>query len=204
MSHTDFSQLIAFRDKIQSMADGKASQFCDECTKELAARLLAKVVKRTPVGQAPQEFQGEDGRKKRREKEEVIDESGKKTKKFTSDAARYQQYWAGYVGGTLRRGWTAGQKVSISKVGDYARSLPVNVMSNNHVINIINQVEYATYVEYGHRQTPGRYVPALGKRLKSSWVKGQFMMTDSVREIQARAPQIVQRKLNEFIQKELS
>ena len=77
-------------------------------------------------------------------------------------------------------------------------------MSNNHVINIINQVEYATYVEYGHRQTPGRYVPALGKRLKSSWVKGQFMMTDSVREIQARAPQIVQRKLDEFLQRELS
>lgn len=202
MSNTDFSQLIEFRDKIQSLADDKASRFCDECTKELSARLLAKVVRRTPVGQAPQEFQGKDGRKKRRETEEVTGASGKKRKMLTSDASRYQQYWSGYVGGTLRRGWTAGQKVS--NVGDYARSLPVNVMSNNHVINIINQVEYATYVEYGHRQTPGRYVPALGKRLKSSWVKGQFMMTDSVREIQARAPQIVQRKLDEFIQRELS
>lgn len=202
MSRTDFSQLTEFRDKIQSLSDGKASQFCDECTKELSARLLAKVVRRTPAGQAPQEFQGKDGRKKRRETEEVTGASGKKRKMLTSDASRYQQYWAGYVGGTLRRGWTAGQKVS--NVGDYARSLPVNVMSNNHVINIINQVEYATYVEYGHRQTPGRYVPALGKCLKSSWVKGQFMMTDSVKEIQARAPQIVQRKLDEFIQKELS
>lgn len=202
MSNTDFSQLIEFRDKIQSLQGKKCSDFCDECTKELSARLLAKVVRRTPVGQAPQEFQGKDGRKKRRETEEVTSENGKKRKMLTSDAARYQQYWSGYVGGTLRRGWTAGQKVS--NVGDYARSLPVNVMSNNHVINIINQVEYATYVEYGHRQTPGRYVPALGKRLKSSWVKGQFMMTDSVREIQARAPQIVQRKLDEFLQRELS
>lgn len=202
MSNTDFSQLIEFRDKIQSLADGKASQFCGECTKELSARLLAKVVRRTPVGQAPQEFQGQEGRKRRRETESVTSANGESRNMLTADAARYQQYWAGYVGGTLRRGWTAGQKVS--NVGDYARSLPVNVMSNNHVINIINQVEYATYVEYGHRQTPGRYVPALGKRLKSSWVKGQFMMTDSVREIQARAPQIVQRKLDEFLQRELS
>ena len=28
-------------------------------------------------------------------------------------------------------------------------------------------MEYASYVEYGHRQEPGRYVPALGKRLKN-------------------------------------
>ena len=31
-------------------------------------------------------------------------------------------------------------------------------------------VEYAPYVELGHHQTPGRYVPAIKKRLKASWV----------------------------------
>lgn len=31
-------------------------------------------------------------------------------------------------------------------------------------------VEYAPYVELGHQQQPGRYVPAIKKRLKASWV----------------------------------
>lgn len=31
-------------------------------------------------------------------------------------------------------------------------------------------VEYAPFVELGHHQTPGRYVPAIGKRLKKSYV----------------------------------
>lgn len=33
---------------------------------------------------------------------------------------------------------------------------------------------YAQYYEYGHRQTPGRYVPQIGKRLKAQFVKGRF------------------------------
>ena len=34
-------------------------------------------------------------------------------------------------------------------------------------------VEYAPYVELGHRQQPGRYVPKIGKRLVRSWVPGK-------------------------------
>lgn len=32
---------------------------------------------------------------------------------------------------------------------------------------------HAPHVEYGHRQEPGRYVPAIGKRLVKSYVPGQ-------------------------------
>lgn len=41
---------------------------------------------------------------------------------------------------------------------------------------IYNNVKYAAHVEYGHRQTPGRYVPAIGKRLKKDFVPGKKMM----------------------------
>ena len=34
-------------------------------------------------------------------------------------------------------------------------------------------VEYAPYVEFGHHQEPGRYVPAIGKRLVASYVPGK-------------------------------
>ena len=34
-------------------------------------------------------------------------------------------------------------------------------------------VEYAPYVELGHHQQPGRYVPKIGKRLVRDWVPGK-------------------------------
>lgn len=41
--------------------------------------------------------------------------------------------------------------------------------------------EYAPHVEYGHRQQVGRYVPAIGKRLKAPYVEGQHFFQRAVR-----------------------
>lgn len=43
-------------------------------------------------------------------------------------------------------------------------------VSDDDTAYIGTNVEYAPYVEMGHTQTPGRYVPALGKRLVRDWV----------------------------------
>ena len=94
------------------------------------------------------------------------------------------QQWEGYTGGTLRRGWTA----SRPKKG-----------SDGWEIEIINNVIYASYVEYGHRQTPGRYVPAIGKKLKSGWVEGKFMLTLSVKDVERMAPKLIEKKLEALI-----
>ena len=82
--------------------------------------------------------------------------------------------------GELRRSWTVGM---VEKRGDL------------YYIEVINPLEYAQYVEYGHRQTPGRYVPAIGKRLKKSWVQGKFMLTLSEEEIQRDMDNIIKQKL---------
>jgi hypothetical protein len=37
------------------------------------------------------------------------------------------------------------------------------------VAEVGTKLEYAPYVEYGHSQQPGRYVPAIGKRLVQSF-----------------------------------
>ena len=95
-----------------------------------------------------------------------------------------QQYWAGYTGGTLRDAWTI---------------LPVEKEGNNYIVTIVNNAEYASYVEYGHRQTPGRYVPALGKRLKANWVKGRFMLTISEQELERELPAMLEKKLRKFL-----
>ena len=64
---------------------------------------------------------------------------------------------------------------------------------------ISNSTPYASYVEFGHRQTPGRYVPAINRRLKKGWVQGQFMMTISEKEIQESAPKILEQRVKEFL-----
>lgn len=89
------------------------------------------------------------------------------------------------VSGNLRRGWTATE---------------VRKVDGGYQIEVINPAEYASYVEFGHRQTPGRYVPAIGKRLKANWVKGQFMLTISEQELETMAPQILEKKLQKFLE----
>ena len=117
--------------------------FIDACAKELAARLLAKVIKRTPVGDYP-------------------NSSGKK-------------------GGTLRRGWTGGKTQSAVA---YADSLTIHHFGDAYVIEIINPVEYASDVEFGHRTANHK-----------GWVNGRFMLTISEQEIQQAAPAIIEKKL---------
>ena len=94
----------------------------------------------------------------------------------------------GKNGGTLKRNWTVG---AVEKQG------------NIYQVEIINPIYYASYVEFGHRQEPGRFVPAIGKRLKSGWVKGKFMLTISEQELERDAPKILEKKLTQFLKNSL-
>jgi hypothetical protein len=50
----DYKELVKLKEQIMLFGDPKQmDQFLTSCAKELAARLLAKVIKRTPVGQYP-------------------------------------------------------------------------------------------------------------------------------------------------------
>lgn len=70
---------------------------------------------------------------------------------------------------------------------------------NGYVIEVYNNVEYAEAVEYGHRQQPGRFVPALGKRLKAQTVKGAHMMELSLAELNAVLPGYLKEWLAGFL-----
>lgn len=78
--------------------------------------------------------------------------------------------------GNLNRSWTA-EGPSYS--------------SRGWTIKLINNAEYASWVESGHRQTPGRYVPVLKKRLVRDWVPGRFYMKKSIPQIQRQMPKLV-------------
>lgn len=166
-------------DKQLAQMESDAGPFFQKMVKELAARLLAKVKKRTPVGTPPQDIS-----------EEV-----------------FETYWSGYVGGTLRRGWTAKTEAeAMNGHGDgmdiptYLQGVKVTKEGSDFNIVLINPVHYADYVEFGHRQKPGRFVPALGERLKASFVEGQYMLTISEKELQGQIPSILQQRLKTFLQ----
>jgi len=121
----DLRQLKAFERKLAKLATADYEKFCEDCANELAARLLGKVIRRTPVAKVN--------------------------------------------GGTLQRGWTIGQ---VKKSGSV------------YEIEVINPVDYAQYVEFGHRTSNNQ-----------GWVNGRFMMTISADELEQQAPAILERKL---------
>lgn len=55
-------------------------------------------------------------------------------------------------------------------------------MECDKTVAIGTPVEYAPYVEFGHHQQPGRYVPAIGKRLKASYVPGKPYLVPALEE----------------------
>lgn len=57
--------------------------------------------------------------------------------------------------------------------------------------------EHAPHVEYGHRQTPGRYVPAIGKRLKASFVPGQHFFRPCVERARDMFKRMIRDSLEE-------
>ncbi len=179
----DFKELERFQEKLER-ASVQSDELIRALSRELAARLLAKVIKKTRPGVKP----------------EI---------KSPAQAA----IWSGYVGGTLRRGWVSktageaksgkGSTISAEQQKEYVGSLAISKSGNEYQITIENPVEYAPYVEYGHRQTPGRYVPALGKRLTRSFVPGQNMLTISEAELEAQAPKLIEARISQWLEEVL-
>lgn len=148
---TDFKAMKDLQEKIEKLSKVDFDRFYTEAAKEIAARLLAKVKKRTPV-----------------------------------------------VYGSLRDAWAI---------------LPIEKRGNQYIITIINNLKYASYVEYGHRQQPGRFIPGHwegerfiynpdeegGMVLKAGWVEGRKMLTISVQEIERMVPALLERKLQQLL-----
>ena len=122
MGRFDASGLKRFQKELEKL-DKNMNTFMESCARELAARLLRLVVKRTPVG-------------------------------------------------------------------DYTHEIEVTAkrdFGETYVIEIVNPVEYASYVEYGHRTAN-----------RKGWVKGRFMMTISEQELQRIAPKVLENKIKKY------
>ena len=144
----DKKELEKLQKQLEELEKGKArDKFFEDCAKEMAARLLALVIPKTPVGVYP-------------------DDPSRK-------------------GGALRRGWTGGKNTDAEA---FAKSLEIEKSGNTYTITVENNVEYAPYVEYGHRTRGGK-----------GFVPGKRMLEISEQELEALAPKVLQDKLEKFL-----
>ena len=176
----DYKQLQRLRDSLATLQSMDMDRFCTEVSKELAARLLALVIPRTPVWQYPKS-------------------SGKKGGTLLAlviprtPVGQYPKS-SGKKGGTLRRGWTSKTQADAASRGGsndakaYAEALPVRKSGNAYTIEVINPVEYASYVEFGHRTRGG-----------DGWVPGQYFLTLSEQDLERLAPGVIERKLEALL-----
>lgn len=107
--------------------------------------------------------------------------------------------------GNLQMGW----KTS----GNY--SYLVEKKGNGYEVTLINRTLYALWVNDGHRQRPGRFIPGYrdangkfrydpeadgGIRLKKAWVDGKFFVERSILELNSTTEieRIIYKQLNEW------
>jgi len=179
LGNFDMQELRKLQQNLNKMHEKQVNGFVEACAKELAARLLSKVIKRTPVGDYSKEVEVTAKRDSKHHKKGDV-----YTKKVNPSGRR---------GGNLRRGWTA-QKGTGSEglktrgAAQFVDTLKVNHYGDTYVIEIINPVEYASYVEYGHRTANHK-----------GWVPGHFMMTISEKEIQQIAPELLEKRIEQFL-----
>lgn len=168
-------QLKNLQKKFERLEQKDKDDFYEYLSKQVALRFLSYVIPDTPT-----------------QENKVID-TGYKTYDIK--------------GGALKRGWIgltdAGEEPSQGEIDQFVQNLPVKKAGTRRFITIANNVSYAPYVEYGHRQRPGRYVPVIpnsdggyGAQLTSAWVPGQFMLKRAVKNTGSVIPGLMHRLVN--------
>lgn len=90
------------------------------------------------------------------------------------------------VTGNLRRSATSGD----IKVEEKVHSVKIGYDTN--------QAPYADDYENGHKQNPGQYVPAIGKKLKQEYVPGRHVVADSLTIVRAGLNAKLKKKLGDI------
>ena len=70
---------------------------------------------------------------------------------------------------------------------------------NDSTVKVQNTASYASYVNDGHRQRPGRFIPVLGKRLTKSFVKGLHMQEKAEAATRRASDKIMKNALDDYL-----
>lgn len=79
-------------------------------------------------------------------------------------------------------------------------ALDIRKKGLKQIIPIVNTASYASFVNDGHRQQKGRFVPAIGKRLTKSFVPGKHITDAAEKKVRSKTGKILQRAYNKYVQ----
>ena len=88
------------------------------------------------------------------------------------------------VTGNLRRSITSGE---------------VELNGNEYSMTVGSSLSYVRYAEEGHKQEVGKYVPAIGKKLKKEFVPGNHVIKDSVDLHQSKLIKRIQERVEKEV-----
>lgn len=188
--------LAEFHDRMTQMAEGPETEafFC-RCADGLAGEVLRRARKYTPVGQGTFEVMNEE-------------EDAAENYSAALTGRKRNSYYT-WKRGALVKSSARGNPLKLRRIrsgGDLRRNwfaIPARRSGNRYEAAVHNNTYYAYYVEYGHRQHVGQFVPVLGKRLKKPWVPGRFMLRRSHEEVQGKAAAYLERQLHSFLSRNL-
>lgn len=177
---SDYSELVEYQKKYEEFANSNLRDFFTWATREIAGRFLNRVTKLTPRGD--------------------------------NEDIKYKFHGTVLVeprsGGNLVRGWTGGTSYG-NNPEIYAQTVPVLQSGNSYELSISNNVEYAAYVEEGHKQEVGKFVPYIGDedangvrqgaRLVRAKVPGVHMMSTAVVEIAEMSEGLGQKLIRQYL-----
>ena len=86
--------------------------------------------------------------------------------------------------------------------GNLRRSITssdVELNGNEYRMTVGSSLSYARYVEEGHKQDVGRYVPAIKKKLKKEFIPGNHVIKDSVDLHQSKLIKRIQERVEKEV-----
>lgn len=196
----DLKELKAFNKKLENAAKDTRQSIAEDCLNVMAAEYVRVAKLNTPVG-GGKELKVSEGNYKAISGYEVSSAKGYNAGKKRSSGGRTKIFKriTNKRGGAkefkiltpsehMRRSWQMGNVVN---------------KGNEHSISVHNSASYASFVNDGHRQTPGRYVPVLGKRLVNSWVDGLYMAEKAEKSVLKKGNRIISMISREYLEKGL-
>ncbi len=192
-----FAGFEALRRQLEGLNSSQEKQACmEECAESLAQVYLAEAIKNTPIGGA-REFEVtkksyeriqamEVGAKGYRNAKSRNTRNAHAVKRVKNSRKKGRQYFVMTASEHMRRSWDADD---MQKQGD------------TYSVKVFNSASYASYVNDGHRQRPGRFVPAIGKRLVRPWVPGQHMAEKAEQKTKRASKRLLSRIIVAYLER---
>lgn len=191
----DFNGFEDMRRKLEQLNSPQAKQAClGAATKLLAQVYLGEAIKNTPVGGAKQ-FNVDKKTYKHIRATEVNAKSftaakrqGNAAKHIKTGKGGIKRYMVTTASEHMRRSWGAGELKRSGKT---------------YAVKVFNSASYASYVNDGHRQKPGRFVPILGKRLVKNYVEGLYITNKAEKKVRKASGKLLSQVISEYLRRGL-